>query len=104
MNTADLYAMTDDQRLQLFLRQWHTAFGKQWLTSSELVAECTSPHFWHPFLGTEEPAKLAMRLGRLLGIRVNQQIGQYRILQLRDRRLKIWMWSIERIDQLGGTK
>ena len=104
MNTTDLYVMTDEQRLELFLQQWYAAFGNQWLTSSELVAACTSPPFWHPFLGTDEPAKLTIRLGILLRKKANQQIGQYRILQSRDRHRKIFMWSVNRIDQPRGVK
>ena len=100
MNTTDLYAMTDDQRLELFLQQWHIALGNQWITSSELVAAYTSPLFWHPFLGTDKPTKLTIRLGILLRKKANQQVGQYRILQSRDRRLKIWMWSLKKVDPL----
>lgn len=99
MNIIDLYAMTDDQRLELFLQQWHITFGNQWITSSELVAASISPLFWHPFLGTDEHAKLALRLGKLLRKNANQQVGQYRILQSRDRRLKIWNWAVCKIDQ-----
>jgi len=99
MNTVDLYAMTDDQHLEFFLQQWHVAFGNRWIASNELVAACTFPNFWRPFLGTDEPTKLTIRLGRLLGKKTNQQIGQYRILQSRDRRLKIWVWAVQKIDQ-----
>ena len=99
MNTADLYAMTDAQRLELFLQQWHIAFGDHWTTSSELIAACISPSFWHPFLGTDEPAKLTIRLGILLREKANQQVGPYRILQSRDRHKKIWMWSLKKVDQ-----
>lgn len=104
MNTADLYAMTDDQRLNLLLEQWYTAFGNKWLTSSELIAACTSPLFWHLFLGADEPAKLTIRLGKLLQKSANQQIGLYRIIRSRNRHLKIWTWATERIDQPQETK